>query len=47
MKTKLYAILIATAYLLIGITNTSAREKTFGYRWNMHPTDNFVNVVIE
>lgn len=47
MKTKLYAILIATAYLLIGITNTSAREKTFGYRWNMHPTDNFVNVVID
>ena len=47
MKTKLYAILIATACLLIGITNTSAREKTFGYRWNMHPTDNFVNVVID
>ena len=47
MKTKLYAILIATACLLIGIANTSAREKTFGYRWNMHPTDNFVNVVID
>lgn len=47
MKTKLYAILIATICLLIGITNTSASEKTFGYRWNMHPTDNFVNVVID
>ena len=47
MKTKLYAILIATACLLIGIENASAREKTFGYRWNMHPTDNFVNVVID
>ena len=47
MKTKLYAILIATTCLLIGIANASAREKTFGYRWNMHPTDNFVNVVID
>lgn len=47
MKTKLYAILIATICLLIGNTNTSASEKTFGYRWNMHPTDNFVNVVID
>lgn len=47
MKTKLYAILIATACLLIGIANASAREKTFGYRWNMHPTDNFANVMID
>ena len=47
MKTKLYAILIATICLLIGITNTSAREKTFGYRWNMHSTETFANAVID
>ena len=47
MKTKLYAILIATICLLIGITNTNAREKTFGYRWNMHSTETFANAVID
>ena len=47
MKTKLYAILIATTYLLIGITNANAREKTFGYRWNMHSTETFANAVID
>ena len=47
MKTKLYGILIATIYLLIGITNANAREKTFGYRWNMHSTETFANAVID
>ena len=47
MKTKLYAILIATICLLIGITNANAREKTFGYRWNMHSTETFANAVID
>ena len=47
MKTKLYAILIATTCLLIGITNANAREKTFGYRWNMHLTETFTNAVID
>ncbi len=47
MKTKLYAILIATTCLLIGITNANAREKTFGYRWNMHSTETFANAVID
>ena len=47
MKTKLYAILIATICLLIGITNANAREKTFGYRWNMHLTETFANAVID
>ncbi len=47
MKTKLYAILIATICLLIGITNANAREKTFGYRWNMHSTEAFANAVID
>ena len=47
MKTKLYAILIATICLLIGITNANAREKTFGYRWNMHLTEAFANAVID
>ena len=47
MKTKLYAILIATICLLIGSMNTNAREKTFGYRWNMHSTETFANAVID
>ena len=47
MKTKLYAILIATTCLLIGITKANAREKTFGYRWNMHSTETFANAVID
>ena len=47
MKTKLYAILIATICLLIGSMNTTAREKTFGYRWNMHTTETFANAVID
>ncbi len=47
MKTKLYAILIASSCLLIGSTNTTAREKTFGYRWNMHSTETFANAVID
>lgn len=47
MKTKLYAILTATSCLLIGITNANAREKTFGYRWNMHTTETFANAVID
>ena len=47
MKTKLYAILIATICLLIGSTNANAREKTFGYRWNMHSTETFANAVID
>lgn len=47
MKTKLYAILIATTCLSIGITNANAREKTFGYRWNMHTTETFANAVID
>lgn len=47
MKTKLYAIRIATICLLIGITNANAREKTFGYRWNMHSTETFANAVID
>ena len=47
MKTKLYAILIASSCLLIGSTNTTAREKTFGYRWNMHLTETFANAVID
>lgn len=47
MKTKLYAILTATSFLLIGITNANAREKTFGYRWNMHTTETFANAVID
>ena len=47
MKTKLYAILTATICLLIGITNANAKEKTFGYRWNMHSTETFVNAVID
>ncbi len=47
MKTKLYTILIATTCLLIGITNANAREKTFGYRWNMHSTETFANAVID
>ena len=47
MKTKLYAILIATTCLLIGSMNTNAREKTFGYRWNMHSTETFANAVID
>ena len=47
MKTKLYAILIASSCLLIGSTNTTARGKTFGYRWNMHSTETFANAVID
>lgn len=47
MKTKLYAILIASTCLLIGSMNTTAREKTFGYRWNMHSTETFANAVID
>ena len=47
MKTKLYTILIATTCLLIGITNANAREKTFGYRWNMHSTETFANAVMD